>query len=91
MFEISFDVKGPLLGKEEDPINIKNFGGTPPGVCVCVCVQSVPWTCPVIRPVCPADILPLELEFPHESAQTSQVSLGRPEFFLGKLLGRSGH
>ena len=36
---------GPV-GKEKKPINIKNFGGTPPVVCVCVC--------PVCR--CPLDV-----------------------------------
>ena len=56
---------------------------------MCVCVPSVPWTpiCPVICPVCPADVLPLELGFPHELAQTSWVSLGRPEFIPGTLPG----
>ena len=65
-------------GKKK-PINIKTFGG---------------WTCPicpVICPVCPADILPLECEFPHKSAQTSRVSLGRPEFIPGTLPGHSDH
>ena len=33
------------LGKK-DSINIKNSGGTPPGVCVCVC------------PICPMDMFP---------------------------------
>ena len=55
-----------------------------------VCVPSVPWKCPICpvkSPVCPADILPLELEFPHKSAQTSRVSLGRPELSLGRSRG----
>ena len=59
-----------------------------------VCVPSVPWTCPicpVICHVCPADILPLDCEFPHRSAQTSRVSLGRPEFIPGTLPGHSHH
>ena len=30
-------------------------------------------------------------EFPHKSAQTSRVSLGRPEFILGTLPGHSDH
>ena len=66
------------VGKEKKPINIRNFGGTPHGLCP-VCPVTCP-VCPVICPVCPADILPLECEFPHDSAQTSWVSLGRPEF-----------
>ena len=57
-----------------------------------VCVPSVLWKCPicpVICPVCPADVPPLELEFSHKSAQTSRVSLGRPEFVPGALPGHS--
>ena len=66
------------MGNEKEPINIKNFGGTPLGLCpVCPVDMSI---CPVICPVCPADILRLECEFPHKSAQSSRVSLGRPEF-----------
>ena len=53
-----------------------------------VCVLSVPWTCPicpVVCRVCPADILPFECEFPHKSAQTSRVSLERPEVVPGRI------
>ena len=56
------------------------------------CVSRLSRKCPichVISPVCPADIPPLELEFPHKSAQTSRVSLGRPEFIPGALPGHS--
>ena len=59
-----------------------------------MCVPSVPWKCPicpVTYPVCPVDVLPLELEFPHKSVQTSRVSLGRPEFIPGPLPGHSDH
>ena len=78
----------PFHGKGK-PINKRISAGHP-----LVCVPSVPWTCPicpVISLVCPADILSLELEFPHKPAQTSQVSLGRPEFFPGTLPGHSDH
>ena len=47
-------------------------------------VTSVPWTGPICPVKCPADILPLELEIPHKSAQTSW---GRPEFIPGTLPG----
>ena len=69
-------------------INIKNFGGTRRGVprlshahvpSVPSYVPSVPWT------FCPADILPLELEFPHKSAQTFRVSWDIPNLSLGRF------
>ena len=47
--------EGP--GKEKKPINIKNFGGTPPGARP-VCPGTRP-ICPVMCPVCPGDILSL--------------------------------
>ena len=40
----------------------------------------------VLRTFCP-DLC----EFPHKSAQTSRVSLGRPEFIPGTLPGHSDH
>ena len=43
-------------------------------------VPSVPWT-----------FCPFELESPHKSAQTSQVSLGPPDFFPGTLPWHSDH
>ena len=67
-----------IWGKKK-PINIKNFGGTPPGV----------------RPVCPGDTSHLSRDMSRLSrghsvplvhinqAQMSQVSLGRPEFVPG--------
>ena len=71
-----------LSGERKKPINIKNFGGTPPGV----------------RPVCPGDTshlsrdmsrlsrghsVPAVLILHINQAQMSQVSLGRPEFVPG--------
>ena len=57
--------------------------------------RDTPWfvsrLSPVICPVCPLDILPLECEFPHKSAQTCRMSLGRPEFIPGTLPGHSHH
>ena len=71
-----------LIGERTKPINIKNFGGTPPGV----------------RPVCPGDtshlsrdmsrlswgqFCPFSIDLHINQAQMSQVSLGRPEFVPG--------
>ena len=89
------EVPWKFLGNEKI-INIKNFGGTTPGVCVCVCVSrlshghvpSVPsYILSVPRTFCPK----LELECSHKPAQTSRVSLGRPEFIPGTLPGHSDH
>ena len=70
------------MGNEKKTINIKNFGGTPPGV----------------RPVCPGDtshlsrdvsrlakgtFCPFSIDLHINQAQMSQVSLGRPEFLPG--------
>ena len=77
------------LRKERTNEHKEFTGGRP-----LVCVPSVRWTCPicpVICPVCPADFLPLKCEFPHESAQTSRVSLAHPEFIPGTLPGHSDH
>ena len=65
-------LQGSRMGKEKKPINIKNFGGTPPGV----------------RPVCPGDTSHLSRDMSRLSrdrnqAQMSHVSLGRPEFVPG--------
>ena len=78
--------KRGLSGERKKPINIKNFGGTPPGV----------------RPVCPGDtshlshdmsrlsrgtFCPFSIDLHINQAQMSQVSLGRPEFVPGMPLG----
>ena len=79
-----FSACAPLCCKwgKKNPINIKNFGGTPPGV----------------RPVCPGDTshlshdmsrlsrgqsVPLVIDLHINQSQMSQVSLGRPEFVPG--------
>ena len=71
-----------FIGERKKPINIKNFGGTPPGV----------------RPVCPGDTshlsrdmsrlsrghsVPFSIDLHINQAQMSQVSPGRPEFVPG--------
>ena len=72
-----------MNGERKKPINIKNFGGTPPGV----------------RPVCPGDTShlsrdmsrlshPFSIDLHINQAQMSQVSLGRPEFVPGTPPGR---
>ena len=55
-----------------------------------MCVPSVPWTCPicpVICLVCPADILPLEFEFPHQNTQVSGCFWDVPSLSLGCFRG----
>ena len=50
-------------------------------------VPSVPSYVPSV----PRTFCPLNWNCPHESAQTSRVSLGRPEFIAGTVAGHSDH
>ena len=81
--EMPTKITNVIYGERKKPINIKNFGGTPPGV----------------RPVSPGDtshlsrdmsrlsqgtcFCPFSIDLHINQAQMSQVSLGRPEFVRG--------
>ena len=81
-----FQSRGPKLpilnGERKKPINIKNFGGTPPGVRP-VCPGDTSHLSRDMSPSVPGTFCPFCIDSHINQAQMSQVSLGRPEFVPG--------